>query len=278
MNVTRIKWFAALLPAVFVGLFEFARHDLLDVVPTVWGNLMVAAVAAVTSLIYYHGIFTLLQNLTSHLQEEKEEKATLQERDRIARELHDSVSQALFFMNIKAKEIEMALQQRGDPMDEVRELRKAIKITDEDIRQHIFNLQMASRVNPDLRSAIQVYIENFTEQSGIQANLKIQGHFSSDLKNREKNQLIRIFQEVLWNIRKHAEAECVEVHLIEDNHQFVMIIQDNGKGFDLSSLKEKDSSFGFKIIKERADAIGAECTVQSNPGEGTVVSIRLDLD
>jgi signal transduction histidine kinase len=279
MNVTRLKWIAALLPALFVGLFEFIRHDLLDhIFPNELGNLMVAGLAAAVSLLYYHGIFTLLQNLNSNLQEEKEEKATLKERDRIAHELHDSVAQALFFMNIKAKEIEAALHQQRHPLEEVREMRKAIKITDADVRQHIFNLQTASQANIDLVRAIQAYIENFQEQSGIQITLSLNGDFAEKLSNREKYQLIRIFQEVLWNIRKHAEAERIKVSIIEDSLRFMLVIQDNGKGFNMPKLKEKESTFGLRILEERAHAIGAKFNIESIVGKGTTVTITLDMN
>jgi signal transduction histidine kinase len=279
MNVMKLKWLAALLPALFIGLFEFIRHDLLDhVFPVNIGNLLVAGLAAVVSLLYYHGIFTLLQNLNKKLQAEKEEKATLNERDRIARELHDSVSQALFFMNIKAKEIEDALQQQRQPYEEVRELRKAIKISDADVRQHIFNLQIASQADVDFVTVIESYINNFQEQSGIQMELNIKGNFNEKLNNRIKNQLIRIFQEVLWNIRKHSEAGGVRVQLSEENNSFLMTVQDNGKGFNVNDLREKESSFGLNIVEERAQAIGAELNILSDLGKGTTVTIQLALN
>lgn len=278
MNIKKIKWIAILVPALFVGLFEMLRHELLGEVPTAWGNLMVAGVAALTGFIYYHGIFTFIQNLNKKLQEEREEKATLNERDRIARELHDSVSQALFFMNIKAKEIEDSLNQQRQPFEEVRDLRKAIKITDADVRQHIFNLQIASQTDVDFVTVIESYINHFQEQSGIQMEFNVEGDFNERIDNRIKNQLIRIFQEILWNIRKHAEAARVRVQLTEENNQLLMVIQDSGKGFNVKELKEKESSFGLKIIEERVQAIGAELNIRSDLGKGTTVSIRLALN
>jgi signal transduction histidine kinase len=278
MNMKKIKWIAILLPALFVGLFEMLRHDLLGEVPTAWGNLMVAGVAAITSFIYYHGIFTLIQNLNKKLQEEKEGKATLKERDRIARELHDSVSQALFFMNIKAREIEDSVKQQREPLEEVRELRKAIKITDADVRQHIFNLQMASQTNIDFDTAIQAYIKNFKEQTGLQMELNIAGNYNDKLSNRVKSQLLRVFQEALWNIRKHSEARMVRIQLLEKKNEFLMIIQDDGKGFNVNDLKERESPFGLKIVEERVQSIGAKFNIESDLGKGTTVSIQLPLN
>jgi signal transduction histidine kinase len=273
-----IKWIAILLPALFVGLFETLRHELVDLIPTGWGNFMVAGVAAITSFIYYHGIFVFIQNLNSKLQNEKEEKATLKERDRIARELHDSVSQALFFMNIKARDIEGAIQQQKQPLEEARELRKAIKLADSDVRQHIFNLQIASQPNLNFTTAIKAYVENFQEQSGIKTKLSINGEINEILNDKVKHQLIRIFQEALWNVRKHAGAGRVNVQLFKETNQFLMVIQDDGKGFNIDNLDEQESSFGLKIIEERAKAISAQLTIQSDQGNGTTVSIRLALN
>jgi signal transduction histidine kinase len=278
VNVTKMKWLAALLPATFVCLFDFLRHNLWVGIPNGWGNLMAALVVLVTSFLYFRGIFKLLKTISGSLQTEKEEKAILQERDRIARELHDSVSQALFFMNIKAKEIESALKQQRQPFGEIMELKEAIQITDTDVRQHIFNLQMVSQVNVDLVTAVRSNLKKFQEQSGIRTEFTAKGDSQQKLSDREKNQLIRMLQEALWNIRKHANAECVQVSLIEEGKQYLLTIKDNGTGFQEANLKERNSSFGLKFLHERAREIGAKFTIESLAGEGTTVSIQLGIN
>jgi len=277
IKMRKIKWFAIILPALFVGIFEVLRHQIFGNIPTFWGNVMVSGVAALTGLLYYHGIFTFIQKLNRDLQEEKEEKAILCERDRIAHELHDSVAQALFFMNIKAKEIEQALEKGRSPFVEVSELRKAIKLTDADVRQHIFNLHMASQADVQFVSMIESYIDQFSEQSGIEVVLKVDGDMNQKLEGKIKNQLIRIFQEIFMNIRKHANTESVRVEIREENHHLLMVIEDKGIGFDLDRLPEQESTFGLKIVEERAHSIGAEVEIQSQRGVGTTVSLKLAL-
>lgn len=278
MNLTKMKWVAAILPALFVGLFEFARHDLLDrYFPTSWGNVMAACVAGTASLLYFHGVFTMVGNLYKKLQTEKEEKATLEERDRIARELHDSVSQAVFYMNLKAKEIETALQRNLQPVQQVIELREALHLADGDIRQHIFNLKMASKANLDFATSVQAYIKHFQDQSGIQVDLRTQGECNRILSNPEKNQLIRIFQEILWNIRKHANSKQIHVGLFGEKHGFLMLIQDNGIGFEQRGRNGDEHSFGLKIVQERAQSINADVVIESQPGKGTTVTVSLNF-
>lgn len=266
-----------ILPAIIVGSFEMIRHRLFHMIPVGWGNLMVAGVASLASLLYYNGIFTLIQSLHKTLQEEKEETATLKERDRISRELHDSVSQALFFLNIKASEIEKAVEQQKQPFEEIREFREAIKITDTDVRQHIYNLQIASQANVDFVTTIENYLTHFQEQSGIKFDVVMKGKFNKKLNNRVKSQLIRIFQELLWNIRKHSGAQTLRVELLEKNNRFHMVVKDDGKGFDLNQLEQR-KSFGLQIVKERTQAINAQYDIESNLGTGTKVTIQLDLD
>jgi signal transduction histidine kinase len=277
MNMKRMKWISALFTTIFIGVFEFVRHHFLDFISMSWGNLLVAIVTGLLFYIYFHGVFSLLENLYSKLQKGQEERAVLQERDRIARELHDSVSQALFFMNVKVLEIGTALKEQREPLEEVEELQEAIKFTDRDIRQHIFALQKVTHDNINSITVFQKYIADYEAQNNIKVRLKINGNINCKLTNSIRPQLFRIFQELLFNIRKHAEAKQVDISLIEDGKRFSMVIQDNGKGFHAENLKTNDMSFGFKMLKADVYAIGAKLDVQSFPEKGTTVTVSLEL-
>ncbi|WP_378953672.1 sensor histidine kinase [Pelosinus sp. sgz500959] len=276
MNITKMKWLSALFPALFIGIFEFVRHEFLHYISMDWGNLLVAVVAGILFLFYFHGIFAMLENLYDKLQKEKEDTAVLQERDRIAREIHDSVSQALFFMNVKVLEIETALTQKREPMAAVQELHEAIKLTDADIRQHIFALQKVTEENINLISKVQEHLDQFQKKHDIVVNLRIKGNISSKFDNQVKSKLLRILQELLLNIRKHAAATQVNVSLLEDTHQCSMAVTDNGKGFDVEKVLIKKTSFGLKNLKNDVRIIGATLDLKSSPGEGTTVVISLN--
>lgn len=274
-QVKKIKWLSALFSACFIGVVEFARHCFLDVISMSWGNVLVAGVTGVLFVLYFHGIFSLLESVSSKLQTEKEETAVLQERERIARELHDSVAQSLFFMNIKVMEIETALRQQ--PLAAVKELQEAIKLTDADVRQHIFALQRVTPETINLVATIQEQLASYELHSNNKVHLNISGDIDTKLGNVVKRKMLHIFQELLQNIRKHAEAKQVNVSLWENGRQFSMTIQDNGKGFLLETAKAAPSSFGLKHLEDDIWALGANLDLQTAPGKGTTVNILLDL-
>ncbi len=277
MNSKRLKWILALFSAFLIGIFEFVRHQFLYIVPMDWGNLLVAGFAGILFVFYFHGVFAMLENTQNKLQKEKEEASVLQERDRIARKLHDSVAQALFFMNVKITEIETALQQERDPLAQVRELKDAIKLTDADVRSHIFALQKVSAENIDLAVIVRQYLDHYAKQCGIKVDLVIDGDINARLSKQEKNQLMHIFQEVLVNIRKHAEAKQVKINLKEDGQLLSLTIDDDGKGFDTEQLKTRPLSFGLKILEDDARLMNAKLDIISASGKGTTVTVKLFL-
>ncbi|MBP2636101.1 MAG: narX [Firmicutes bacterium] len=277
MNIRTMKWLSALIAAVLIGAFEFLRHQFLHVISMDWGNVLVAIVTGVLVFIYFHGISMLIENLYSKLQKEKEETAVLQERYRIARELHDSVAQALFFMNIKMAEIENALRQKQEPWEAVREVKEAIKLTDTDIRQHIFVLQKDPQEKINLSEAVRKYIADYQEDGDVTVDLTITNNAGGNLSSQVQNRLFRILQELLQNIRKHADARHVDVSFEMIDNQFFMIVRDDGKGLPTESIKKHGLSFGLKILEEDVRGIGGQLTMKSAPGQGTTATISLNV-
>ncbi|MCE5284401.1 MAG: histidine kinase [Pelosinus sp.] len=274
MNSKTIKWFSSLLAAIIIGIIEFVRHQFLHVISMDWGNLIVAAATGVLVLIYFHGIFALLENLYGKLQQEKEETAVLQERYRIARDLHDNVAQTLFFLNVKINEVEKKVQEQGVYLDAIGEIKDAIKMTDEDLRKYIFILQNDVR-DIMLVDAIQGYLIKYEAKNHIKVNLEIVGDVEQALAQNVKKRLFRIFQELLANVQKHAGTEDVYIKLEALDKKFSMVICDHGIGFMLNDLNSKRLSFGLKNIEEDAKAIDAKLKVSSAPGTGTTVIVSL---
>lgn len=274
MNITKMKWIAAVIPAICIGLFEFVRHKFLHVISMDWGNVLVAILTGVIFILFSHGIFALMENLYGKLQKEKQETAVLQERYRIARDLHDSIAQSLFFMNVKIMEIEAAWKNHQEPLPAIKELREAIKFSDTELRHHIFALQtVAADDDINLTAAIQNHLRQYGAQTGTKINLAITDDKKFRFSSYERKQLFHIFQELLSNVRKHAAATQVNVSLSGSGEYFAMTIADNGKGFVAAENLRQKKSFGYKILEQDVQSIGADLKLTSIPGTGTTVTV-----
>jgi signal transduction histidine kinase len=274
MNITQMKWIAAIIPAICIGLFEFARHEFLHFISMDWGNVLVAVLTGVLFILFSHGIFTLMENLYGKLQQEKQETAVLEERYRIARNLHDSIAQSLFFMNVKIMDIETACKNRREPWAAIDELREAIRFADTELRQHIFALQTVSADDRiDFIAAMRDHLRQYEMQNGTQVKLTINCDSQLPFSPYERKQLFHIFQELLFNIRKHAAATQVVVSLHETGEAFTMTIADNGKGFVAANNLRQENSFGYKILEQDLASIGADLKLTSSPGSGTTVTV-----
>lgn len=276
MDSKTIKWFSSLLAAIIIGILEFVRHQFLHVISMDWGNLIVAAATGVLVLCYFHGIFALLENLYGKLQKEKEETAVLQERYRIARDLHDNVAQTLFFLNVKINEVEKKAKEQNIYLEAVGEIKEAIKMTDEDLRKYIFILQNDVR-EIALVEAIQGYLIKLEEKQHIKVKLEILGDVEHDLPQNVKKRLFQIFQELVANVQKHSGTEDVFIKLEAVGKNFTMMICDHGIGFMINELNSRRLSFGLKNIEEDAKAIGAKLKVTSAPGVGTTTIVSLKV-
>lgn len=277
MNITRMKWLAAIVPAICIGLFEFARHEYLHIISMSWGNVLAAVLTGLLFILFSHGIFTLMENLYGKLQQEKQETAILQERYRIARELHDNIAQSLFFMNVKLLEIESAWKNGKEPWPAITELKEAIKLTDTEVRQQIFALQTVAPPDEavELSSAIRNRLQQYEAQTGTITDLAAACSSTDSFNSNQQQKLVRIFQELLFNIRKHAEASRVSVSLAEQDGTFSMTIRDNGKGFASEDILQKQSSFGFKLLEQDLHSIGADLKITSTPGNGTIAIVTV---
>jgi signal transduction histidine kinase len=98
-----------------------------------------------------------------------------------------------------------------------------------------------------------------------------------DLEAEKEYQILRITQEALTNIRKHAESEeaLIEVRIVDGRLRLSII--DQGKGFEVVKLRQEEIGFGYKTMRERAETIGGELSIQSAPGEGTILNIHVPI-
>jgi len=197
----------------------------------------------------------------------------LQERTRLAREIHDGLAQTLAFLKMQVSQMQTALQQ-GDLARLGRLLhdhRQALEEVYQDTRQTIDHLR--AQPEEDLTVWLEGLASSFQRNTGIPTEVKwlIQ---PPRLAPETQVQMVRILQEALNNIRKHAHASRVSITLREWGGDVVMEIHDDGRGFDPEDVPEM-AQYGLRGMRERAEMIGAELQIISAPHLGTTVRVSL---
>ena len=211
----------------------------------------------------------------TRLGEESRQLAVLQERNLIAQGLHDSIAQTLAFLNLQVQMLESALQSGSSDLagENLQFIKSGVQECYEDVRELLLNFR-TKIARRDFAEAADELVERFHRQTGIATNIDWIGDQGPPLSSDQQLQCIFILQESLSNIRKHAQADQVNIE-IDNGRDFVMTITDNGRGFDAEHLERLPGNHvGLNIMHERAGRIRAELKLTSQPGQ---TRIRLFL-
>ena len=231
------------------------------------------------------GRLLLLRDVTEQKQaqekliEQKKALATLEERERLARDLHDTLGQVLGYASMQ---VEAAAKLSRDGLGgaaavQLDRLGGMIREAHADMREYILNLRTAPSLQRPFFTVVQQYLESFTSNYDIQTDLTISPSldgqtFSPDMQV----QIFRIVQEALSNARKHSKARHVHVKFETEDGRVSVAIQDDGHGFARDSLKMVyGQHFGLQFMQERAGQLGGMLQVQSTPGKGTQVMLEV---
>lgn len=212
------------------------------------------------------------------LVEREKEMAVSEERNLLAEELHDSIAQSLAFLNIQAQMLQDSLRRADmqEAEDELARIREGIQESYDDVRELLVHFRTRV-VAGNVETAIASALEKFEGQTGIATVLEKSGEERA-IFTQNAIQVLHIVQEALSNIRKHALASKVQVRIEHDqaNDLCVISVQDDGRGFDVAAADDDaDVHVGLKIMRERAHRIGGQFTIESRPGAGTRVTLRL---
>ena len=211
----------------------------------------------------------------TRLGEESRQLAVLQERNLIAQGLHDSIAQTLAFLNLQVQMLESALQSGSSDLagENLQFIKSGVQECYEDVRELLLNFR-TKIARRDFAEAADELVERFHRQTGIATNIDWIGDQGPPLSSDQQLQCIFILQESLSNIRKHAQADQVNIE-IDNGRDFVMTITYNGRGFDAEHLERLPGNHvGLNIMHERAGRIRAELKLTSQPGQ---TRIRLFL-
>jgi len=207
------------------------------------------------------------------------ELAVAEERNMIAREIHDGIAQNLAYLNLEAKKLEDLLNKSAptQALSELNQIRRVIQDTYEDVRELLVNFRTKFKEDQDFLTVLSDYAQDFSRRTGIRVQLP-----RSDvpaLSPTVQVQLFRVIQEALSNVRKHASAEEITISLSSTPTHLEVKIQDDGRGFDSRSLpNQKHPRMGLEIMKERMAHLQGELRLESQPGAGTTLRATLSLE
>lgn len=207
------------------------------------------------------------------LQRELRGLAISAERERIAREMHDGLAQVLGYVNAKTQAVETLLADGrvADARGQMAELASAARSMYIDVREAILGLSTPLGEG-SLAGALGAYSQRFSEVSKLAVSVESSpAHLGDDLRPEVVANIMRIIQEALTNVRKHAVAQRVVIRLAPAEGGLAITVEDDGRGFDPASPPSPSDwpHFGREMIRQRAGAIGATATWDSAPGCGT---------
>jgi len=211
----------------------------------------------------------------AYLFEKAEDVAIAAERNRLARELHDAVTQTLFSASLIADVLPRIWERDQDQgrarLEELRELTRGALA---EMRALLLELRPATLTETSLAELLRQLTQAFGGRSRLPIELIVEGE--RPLPPETQVALYRIAQEALNNITKHAGASQATLKLLFSPQAVSLSIQDDGRGFDLSDVPP--NSLGLGIMRERVEKIGAQLTIKSQIGEGTAVIVSVAAD
>lgn len=202
--------------------------------------------------------------------------AVAEERLRIAHEMHDGLAQVLAYVNTKAQAVKELLRtgRTEDATRHLDQLAAAAREVYADVRESIIGLRSAADPDRPLAGALKDYVDTWQAHAGADCRLVVQGE--PRLSPNGQLQVLRIVQESLANIRKHAGARRVDVTLEQTESRLRLTVQDDGAGFTPGELGRSElPRFGLSTMRERAGTLGGTFLLESSPGAGTRVTVEL---
>ena len=215
-----------------------------------------------------------LNQMARHLQtllQTRQELAMLDERNRLARDLHDAVKQQVFAI---AMQVGAALALfDGNPASaraSLMETERLVRQTQQELSTLIEELRPAALEDKGLAAALREYVGDWSRQNNIGAEVRVRGE--QPLPFLLEHTLFRVTQEALANVTRHSGASAVEIGLACEGDQVTLTVSDNGRGFNPAATQGK--GLGLRSMRERVEAIGGQLTVTSQAKAGTQVTVR----
>jgi signal transduction histidine kinase len=260
MSYQSLKIMAILIPPLLIGGFELIRHHaLLHKLSMTTGNYLIILLTLAVSYVFSTWMFKVIEEKNQRLANEREMRAIYEERERLAKELHDNIAQTLFLLKVNLKK------------GKINEANGLVGSIDSHVRQAIYNLRMNPTDMISFSKRVEHWLNEWNTVSGIEMKVSIQlveGYFTPS----EEVQLFGIVQEAFTNIRKHSKAKTATLSLHTSNDGWEMSIEDDGIGFSPKDVKF--NQYGLVMLKERVHKIGAVIDIHSEGNKGTRIHIK----
>lgn len=207
--------------------------------------------------------------------------AVEQERNRIARDIHDTVAQSLFGIVFSLDGCAKMLPDHAEAVKrELVELRAVADKVRQQVRQSVLDLWPSLLTQEQFKLDLDKYIKNYCPSQAFYVDYTIEGDFDA-LSPAVRRNLYRVCQESLSNAAKHAQTDAARVYLYVEPHEVFLSVRDKGRGFDpkLALARERNREhFGLKGMKERIESLGGTCDILSQEGHGTQVLVRVPVN
>jgi len=208
---------------------------------------------------------------STRLQEQEREAAAMEERSRLARDLHDAVTQTIYSASLIAEMLPRVWERNPEEgKRSLIKLRQLVRGALGEMRTLLFELRPDALAAADLEILVVQLSNAFTGRTRVPVDMTVEG--DSVIPEKVKLGLYRITQEVFNNIAKHSGANRVYMTLQVGEERVILAIRDNGMGFDPETISP--DRMGLQILRERAEDIGAALEIESIPGEGTFIKVE----
>jgi two-component system sensor histidine kinase DegS len=286
-ELRQLKWLTALVPGTVVLIYEYARQETLEHVlpalPVQYGNVVVWILVLLLTYAFAAFVFRIVERLQAQALARSRDlvtlNAVLEERARLSRELHDGFAQLVAYMLVRLDTVTglVAANRCPDAMAELERMRSVTDDLYQDVRESISELR--TRVSErGLPATVRDYVDEYEDRHGIRVNLQGED-LTRGLPALTAFQLLRIIQEALANVRKHASARHTWITFRKsDGDRLELVIGDDGTGFDPRPVAHSArKSFGLASMRERVESLGGAMTLESQSGRGTRVTVAIPL-
>ncbi|WP_211747147.1 histidine kinase [Paenibacillus sp. Marseille-Q4541] len=274
MSYKHIKWMILIIPTITVGLWEYIRHQfLMPYLSMEAGNWLTPVIVYLVSVTLLSKLFQVMERAQAELEKEKAAKSALEAREQMARELHDGIAQSLFLLSVQMDKADRNLSGSAH-QSELQDARKTVHEIHHYVRQAIAQLKVAPHSGdlPTHPQQILQQIEDLTYSS------RMESHISwtipdEDLSTKEQIALIACIREAVLNIRKHANADSIQISGQGNAVSWKVSICDDGIGYEEDPWERADR-YGLRITKDRAAEMGWDFDFHNQSNGGTCMTIE----